>query len=125
MLTKIEKNLHCRLIREVARSIGDDPSITIVVDQLAAAGYDYLVHDLSDWRVDLCFKFISDDDYEFEDVDQSNTEAILAIRAAHADLIGSYEAKRYNSEHDWGAHLESIRDLETNFNCLEDSIYHE
>lgn len=47
-------------------------------------------------------------------------EQIIAIRCAHADLVGALQAKQQNDihAHDWEAHYQSILDLEYHFDFL-------
>jgi hypothetical protein len=52
---------------------------------------------------------------------QLNEEQILAIKCAHADLIGAlqaYEALDIHV-HDWKAHTRSIEELEQAFDFIE------
>jgi len=50
-------------------------------------------------------------------------EQILAIRCAHADLVGARQAKEQGDihVHDWDAHNISIVDLEVHFDFLTES----
>lgn len=41
-----------------------------------------------------------------------------AIKCAHADLVGSYQDYLDFRGHDWEAHLQSIKELEREFNFL-------
>jgi hypothetical protein len=49
------------------------------------------------------------------------TEQITAIKCAYADLVGALQCfNQYETTtHDWESHLESIRDLEKQFPCIE------
>ena len=54
-------------------------------------------------------------------------EQIIAIRCAHADLVGALQAKQQGDihVHDWKAHYQSILDLEYNFDFLTEGGRHE
>lgn len=54
-------------------------------------------------------------------------EQIIAIRCAHADLVGALQAKQQGDihAHDWKAHYQSILDLEYNFDFLTEGGHHE
>ena len=49
------------------------------------------------------------------------TEQITAIKCAYADLVGALQCfNQYETTiHDWESHLESIRDLEAQFPCID------
>jgi hypothetical protein len=48
-------------------------------------------------------------------------EQIIAIKCAYADLVGILQCFNQweTSAHDWEGHLESIRDLEKHFPCID------
>ena len=43
------------------------------------------------------------------------TEQRQAIKCAYLDLVGSYQCAGDGSEHNWGAHQETIHELEAAF----------
>ncbi len=52
---------------------------------------------------------------------QLNEDQILAIKCAHADLVGALQAREALDMHvhDWKAHLRSIEELEDAFEFIE------
>lgn len=53
-----------------------------------------------------------------------NEKQITAIKCAYLDLIGALEARNNldMESHDWKAHLESIQDLEREFNFIDPDL---
>jgi len=53
-----------------------------------------------------------------------NSEQLIAIKCAYADLVGALQSyNQYESTvHDWEAHLQTIRDLETAFPNVIESV---
>lgn len=57
----------------------------------------------------------------WEKISADTNEQELAIKCAHADLVGALQALESGDihSHDWKAHKQSIDDLETQFDFIE------